>query len=62
MDQIHLYIVCYNWLRQSIMVAKNEEMKERKKRKREEVKALTMAMKTVLKQPEKHEQRDLGEK
>ena len=37
-------------------------MKERQKRTREQVEALEMAMKTILKQPEKNAQRDLGEK
>ena len=40
----------------------NEEMKETQKRTREQVEALKMAMKTILKQPEKNAQRDLGEK
>ena len=40
----------------------NEEMKEKQKRTKEQVESLTLAMKTVLKQPEKHAQRDLGEK
>ena len=39
-----------------------EEMKERQKRTKEQVEALAMAMKTVLKQPEKNAQRDPGEK
>ena len=39
-----------------------EETKERQKRTKEQVEALAMAMKTVLKQPEKNAQRDPGEK
>ena len=39
-----------------------EETKERQKRTKEQAEALAMAMKTVLKQPEKNAQRDPGEK
>ena len=39
-----------------------EEKKERLRKMKEKVEALTMAMKTVLKQPEKNAQRDSGEK
>ena len=39
-----------------------EEKKERQRKTKEEVEAFTMAMKTVLKQPEKNSQRDPGEK
>ena len=37
-------------------------MRERQKKTKEQAEALTMAMRTVLKQPEKNAQRDLGEK
>ena len=40
----------------------NKEMKESQKRTREQAVALAMGMKTILKQPEKNAQRDLGEK
>ena len=40
----------------------NEETKESQKRIREQETALTMSMKTILKQPEKNAQRDPGEK
>ena len=39
-----------------------EEKKERQKKTKEQVEALTMAVRTVLKQPEKNAQRDPGEK
>ena len=39
-----------------------EEKKERQRKTKEKVEALAMAMKTVLKQPEKDAQRDPGEK
>ena len=39
-----------------------EEKKERQKKTKEQAEALAMAMKTVLKQPEKNAQRDPGEK
>ena len=39
-----------------------EEMKERQKRTKEQAEALAMAMKTILKQPEKITQKDPGEK
>ena len=39
-----------------------EEKKERQKKTKEQVEAFTMAMRTVLKQPEKNAQRDPGEK
>ena len=39
-----------------------EEKKERQKKTKEKVEAFTMAMKTVLKQPEKNAQRDPSEK
>ena len=39
-----------------------EEKKERQKKTKEEVEALVMAVRTVLKQPEKNAQRDPGEK
>ena len=39
-----------------------EEKKERQKKTKEQAEALTMAMKTGLKQPEKNAQRDPGEK
>ena len=57
-------IICYNWLRQSIMVGNMRKRKKGKKKKKtkEQVEALAMAIKTVLKQPEKNAQRDSGEK
>ena len=39
-----------------------EEKKERQKKTKEQVKALVMAVRTILKQPEKNAQRDPGEK
>ena len=39
-----------------------EEKEERQKKTKEQAEALSMAMKTVLKQPEKNSQRDPGEK
>ena len=39
-----------------------EEKKERQKRTKEQAEALAMAIRTVLKQPEKNAQRDPGEK
>ena len=39
-----------------------EEKKERQKRTKEQAEALSMAIRTVLKQPEKNAQRDPGEK
>ena len=39
-----------------------EEKKERQKKTKEEVEALVMAVRTVLKQPEKNAQRERGEK
>ena len=39
-----------------------EEKKERQKKTKEEVEALVMAVRTVLKQPEKNAQRRPGEK
>ena len=39
-----------------------EEKKERQKKTKEQVEALVMAVKTILKQPEKNAQRDPGEK
>ena len=39
-----------------------EERKERQKKTKEQAEAFTMAMRTVLKQPEKNAQRDPGEK
>ena len=39
-----------------------EEKKERQKKTKEKAEAFAMAMKNVLKQPEKDAQRDLGEK
>ena len=39
-----------------------EEKKERQRKTKEKAEALTMALKTVLKQPEKNAQRDPGEK
>ena len=39
-----------------------EEKKERQRKTKEKAEALEMAMKTVLKQPEKNAQRDPGEK
>ena len=39
-----------------------EEKKERQKNTKEQVEAFTMAMKNILKQPEKNAQRDPGEK
>ena len=43
-------------------MVENEENKERQRKTKEKVEALAMAMKTVLKQPEKNAQRDPGEK
>ena len=39
-----------------------EEKKERQRKTKEKAEALAKAMKTILKQPEKNAQRDLGEK
>ena len=39
-----------------------EEKKERQKKTKEEVEAIVMAVRTILKQPEKNAQRERGEK
>ena len=39
-----------------------EEKKERQKKTKEQVEAIVMAVRTILKQPEKNVQRDPGEK
>ena len=43
-------------------MVENEENKERQRKTKEKVEALSMAMKTILKQPEKNAQSDPGER
>ena len=49
-------------LAQSIIVGNMRKRKKGRERRKEKVEALAMAVKTVLKQPEKNAQRDTGEK
>ena len=62
MDQISLKIICYNWLRQSIMEKEYEGKKERQRKRKKQMKAFATVMRTLLKQPERNAQRDPGEK
>ena len=64
MDQISLWIICCNWLKQSITVGNMRKRKAEKDKGtgRSSCMAWSHAVRTVLKQPEKIAQRDPGEK